>query len=123
MIPPFKLVLEGQTVLFNKNSKVVILELENIFNRAGIIFDWKHELGVRAFGVNYSILKFVEMSKSKLLINYKSVESKTEYWINYDVMRNFVNNNNCEFRTSGKIIYNIPLSLFRSKPIFSGIVI
>lgn len=118
----YRITLEGQDVTVNKQAKVIILELREVFRRAGIIFNWKDELGWQAFGVNKSILRLIELTKSKLLINFHSDKSKKEYWINYDVLRNFVENNNCEYKVSkDNIIYNIPLALFKSKPIFSGV--
>lgn len=117
------LVLEGQPIMVNKSSNVVMFELRETFNRAGIIFNWKPEFGIRAFGINRSILRWVELTKSKLLIRYKSEATQKEYWINHDALRNFVQNNNCEFKVSDtKFVYNIPLALFRSKPIFSGAI-
>lgn len=128
MDPPisnlYKTILEGQEVFVNKQAKVVILELNKIFNRAGIIFNWNPEFKTQAFGINFSILRLIELTKSKLLIKYNSNESKKEYWINYDTLRNFVENNNCEFRVAkNEIICNIPLVLFKPKPIFSGVTI
>lgn len=113
--------LEGQEVTINKDSKVVILELHEVFRRAGIIFNWKAQYGWQAFGVNRSILRLVDLTKSKLLINFHSNESKKEYWINYDTLRQFIENNKCEFKVSkNEYIINIPLVLFKPKPIFSG---
>lgn len=115
--------LEGQEVTINKDSKVVILELHEVFRRAGIIFNWKDQFGWQAFGVNRSILRLVDMTKSKLLINFHSNESKKEYWINYDTLRQFIENNKCEFKVSkNEYIINIPLVLFKPKPIFSGAI-
>jgi len=112
----YKVNLEGQEVFVNKSSKVVILELKEVFRKAGIIFKWKDELGWQAFGVNASILRLVEKTQSKLLINFHSKESKKEYWINPFELRDFVENNNCMKKINGVKIYNIPLTLFTPKP-------
>lgn len=118
----YKTKLEGQQVIINKDSKVVILELNQVFRKAGIIFNWEDKYGWQAFGVNRSILRLVDMTKSKLLINFHSNESKKEYWINYDTLRNFIEKNKCEFKVSkNEYIINIPLVLFKEKPIFSGV--
>ena len=117
----YKTKLEGQEVTINKDSKVVILELKQVFRKAGKIFEWKDEFGLHAFGVNRSILRLVDLTKSKLLINFHSDESQKEYWINYDILRQFIENNKCEFKVSNKeYIINIPVVLFKPKPIFSG---
>lgn len=114
--------LEGQEVFINKTAKVVILELNHVFRKAGIIYDWNDEYGWQAFGVNRSILRLVELTKSKLLINFHSGKSKKEYWINHDTLRNFIEHNKCEYKVSkGEYIINIPLALFKPKPIFSGV--
>jgi hypothetical protein len=112
--------LEGQKVTVNKSSKVVILELREVFRKAGVIFKWKDELGWQAFGVNTSILRLVELGKYKLLINFHSKESKKEYWIDPFTLRDFVEHYNCMKRIGGTKIFNIPLVLFKPKPIFSG---
>lgn len=116
-----KSILEGQEIIINRTSKVVILELREIFNHAGSIFEWDPKFGSQAFGVNRSILRLIELTKSKLLINYKSQETKKEYWINHDKLKQFILKNKCEFRVGkgSKLLCNIPLVLFKSKPIFS----
>ncbi len=112
--------LEGQPVTVNKSSKVVILELREVFRKAGIIFKWKDELGWQAFGLNASILRLVELGRYKLLINFHSDQSKKEYWINHDDLRKFVENTKCVKRIHGVKIFNIPLVLFKEKPTFSN---
>lgn len=117
----YRTVLEGQEIFVNKQAKVVILELKEVFRKAGIIFNWPDKYGWQAFGVNRSILRLVDLTKSKLLINFHSGESKKEYWINYDTLRSFIEQNKCEFKVSkNEYIINIPLVLFKPKPIFSG---
>lgn len=120
----YKTKLEGQEVIVNRQSKVVILELHEVFRKAGIIFEWADKYGWQAFGVNRSILRLVDLTKSKLLINFHSDQSKKEYWINYDTLRDFVEKNRCEFKVSkNEYVINIPIVLFKSKPIFSGVQI
>ena len=116
----YKCELEGQPVTVNKSSKVVILELREVFNRAGIIFNWKAELGWQAFGLNASILRLIELGQYKLLIQFHSKESKKEYWIDPYSLRDFVDHYKCMKRVKGTKIFNIPLVLFKPKPIFSG---
>ena len=117
----YKTKLEGQEITINKDSKVVILELKQVIRKAGIIYNWEDKFGWQAFGVNRSILRLVDMTKSKLLINFHSDQSRKEYWINYDTLRDFIQKNKCEFKVSkNEFIINIPLVLFKEKPIFSG---
>lgn len=114
--------MEGQEVFVNKNSKVVIIKLYHVFEKAGIKFKWKDELGWRAFGINKSVLRLVEMTKSKLLVDFYSKKTKKQYWISHDVLRSFVENNDCGYRVAkNNLIYNIPLALFKSKPVFSDV--
>ena len=112
--------LEGQKVTVNKSSKVVILELREVFRKAGIIFKWKDEFGWQAFGLNASILRLVELGRYKLLINFHSDQSKKEYWIDPYTLRDFVDHNNCMKRIHGVKIFNIPLVLFKEKPTFGN---
>lgn len=125
MDPPiqdlYKVILEGQEVIVNKNSKVVILELREVFRKAGIILNWADRYGWQAFGVNASILRLIELGRYKLLINFHSKESKKEYWIDHYILRDFVENNETVFKQKGKKIFNIPVALFKPKPIFSGV--
>ena len=108
--------LEGQKVTVNKSSKVVILELREVFRKAGIIFKWKDELGWQAFGLNVSILRLVELGQYKLLIHFHSKESKKEYWIDPYTLRDFVDHYPCMKKINGVKIFNIPLVLFKEKP-------
>ena len=112
--------LEGQPVTVNKVSRVVILELREVFNKAGIIFEWKPEYGWQAFGLNASILRLVELGRYKLLINFHSNQSKKEYWISHDELRKFVENTKCVKKINGVKIFNVPLVLFREKPTFGN---
>jgi len=116
----YKVNLEGQDVIVNKSSKVVILELREVFRRAGIIFKWKNELGWQAFGLNASILRLIELGSYKLLINFHSNESKKMYWIDPFTLRDFVDHNTCMKQINGVKIFNIPIVLFKEKPTFSG---
>lgn len=112
--------MEGQTVLINMDSKVLQTQLNNRFQFAGQIMKWSPHFSCEAFGVNRSIVNFVIGTKFKLLIRY-SMEPQREYWINYDHLHSFIKSNQCLNRVGkNKIIYNIPISLFTDKPIFSG---
>ena len=112
--------MEGQTVTINNDSKVVIMELDNMFRKAGEILQWPSVYGQTAFGINRTILNFVIGCRFKLLIRYHANSTK-EYWINYDKLRDFKKSVYCITLVShSRTIYNIPVSLFKDKPTFSG---
>ena len=118
----FSKTLEGQQFIINTHSKVLIIEIHEQFNRAGLIFNWKKEYGKKAFGINKSIINLIIKNKLKLLIHFHTKEEKKEYWINYDVIDDFIKNNNNEFKVNdSKLIHNIPCDLFHTKPNFSGV--
>lgn len=113
--------MEGQNTSFNIQSKVLITDLRETFARAGIIFNWGSNYSQDAFGINKTIIQFVIGTEAKLLIHYHTGLTKKEYWINYDTLRDFITSNNNLFRVGNdKLIHNIPLSLFKPKPSFSG---
>lgn len=113
--------LEGQQFIINTTSKVLIIVIREQFNRAGFIFNWKEEYGKKAFGINKSIVNELIENKLKLLVQYHTKEDKKEYWINYNVIENFIEKNSNEFKVSdSKLLHNIPCNLFHSKPTFSG---
>ena len=112
---------EGQSVMINTESKVLILELRQVFNYARQKLGWDMKYGDKAFGINRTIINFIIGSEYKLLIRFVQDET-AEYWINYDELRDFKMKVNCLFYVSkSKQVYNIPLSLFKSKNNFSGV--
>lgn len=121
LVPISNLKLDGQQVFFNSLSKVVIVEIQKPFMQAGNILNWDPRFGSPGFGINKSILDFVTKTKSKLLIKCQESDQK-EYWINYDSLKNFIDNNNCGYTVSGKFLFIIPWLCFKSKPYFSGTV-
>lgn len=107
--------------MINTQSKVLILELDKVFLYARQILGWDLKYGDQAFGINRTIINFVIGSKSKLLIRFIPNQDQ-EYWINYDVIQDFKKKIPCMFFVSKtKRVYNIPLSLFKVKPNFSGV--
>jgi len=122
MDPLYSKSYNNQTFHFNKSSKVVILELREKFHYAGKIFSWDDKFELEAFGINTNIIQFVLGTKAKLLINYHSSETKKEYWINYDIILKFIrsHNNIKHIPDSNVRLNNLPCSLFKEKPIFSG---
>lgn len=102
------------------DSKVVIMDLDKMFRHARQKLEWDEEYGDPAFGINRSIVNLVIGSRMKLLIRF-SPDPNSEYWINYDRLRDFKKSVYCITFVSPTVqVYNIPVSLFRSKPVFSG---
>lgn len=114
--PPQILKLEGQSFVFNPESKTVVLEITQPFMKAGELLGWKSEFGSPGLGINKSIIKFVEQSKSHLLVRVLSNSNDNQYWINHDEIKQFVRNNYSEYVVSGKTINVIPWKLFTTKP-------
>lgn len=113
---------EGQEFKINTDSHVLILELREKFHNAGRLFNWQSKYGMQAFGINQSIMKTVIDNKLKLLIHYHTRQLQTVYWINFDVLRNFIEDNNNLYVISNlKKIHNIPCDLFQTKPAFTGV--
>ena len=117
-VPPKILKLEGQEFIYNEESKTVVIEITQPFMKAGQILAWDSQFGVPGLGINKSIIKFTEQSKSKLLVKVLSNPGNKDYWINHDKIRDFIKNHNSEYSVSGKTINVIPWILFSSKPNF-----
>lgn len=109
--------LGGQEVLFNDETKVLILNIVEPFYTAGKILSWSKELGTAGFGINKEILKFVIERRLKLLIRCDRSEQK-EYWINFDGLVYFLKTANTEYFTHGMWLHLFPWKLFHSKPVF-----
>lgn len=107
--------------MINTETKVLIMELREIFRHARQKLGWAEKYGDQAFGINRTILNYVIGSKSKLLIRFIPNQDQ-EYWITFDIIRKFTKKVPCMFFVSKtKRVYNIPLSLFKIKPNFSGV--
>lgn len=112
--------MEGQIVIINTESKVLIMELEEMFRHARQKLNWPEKYADLAFGINKTIMNFVLGAEYTLLIRF-SHDSNYEYWIRSETLKDFINSENClSFVSKTVKLYNIPLSLFRSKPNFSG---
>lgn len=120
MDPLYTKTYNGQEMIFNKNSKVVIIELRKKFNYAGRIFNWGLGYSNEGFGINSNIIQFVLGTKSKLLIHYQTSETNTEYWIKWDLIQEFIKSHNHIKNIENVKIINVPVSLFQNKPAFSG---
>lgn len=119
-VPARSLKLEGQKFIYNEQTKVTVVEITQPFLKAGSIIKWDKKFGIPGLGINKSIIKFVQSSKSKLLVRVLSNSTNKEYWINHDSLKNFIKNNPSEYCISGKTINVIPWCIFYSKPNFSG---
>ena len=113
---PRTLTLEGQEFVYNEESHTVVLEITQPFMKAGELLRWKSEFGTPGLGINKSIIKFVEQSKSHMLVRVLSNSNQNQYWINHDEIKQFVRNNYSEYVVSGKTINVIPWKLFATKP-------
>lgn len=122
MDPLYFITYNGQEMIFNKNTNVVIIELREKFHYAGRIFNWDSKYEMEAFGINTKIIQFVLGTKSRLLINFNSSETKEMFWIKWNTIKDFINkNNNVKNLESNVRLNNIPVNLFVPKPFFSGV--
>ncbi len=97
------------------------MDLAEMFRHARQKLNWNEQYGDLAFGINKSIIDFVINAKMKLLVHFLP-DPNSEYWINYDTLRDFKNSVYCLSYVSKTVqVYNIPVSLFRDKPVFSGV--
>lgn len=107
-------------MIINLDSKVIMMDLAEMFRHARIKLNWDEKYGNLAFGINRTIVNLVIGAELKLLIHFLP-DLNSEYWINYDTLRDFKKSVNClSFVTKTIQVYNIPVSLFKSKPNFSG---
>ena len=120
-VPTRKLKLEGQEFLYNQESKTIILEITQLFRKAGYVLAWNYSYGIPGVGINKSIMDFVIKSKLKILIHLLENDSQTKHWVNFTKLNDFINSNTSEYLVSGKKIHVIPWSFFISKPNFSGV--
>lgn len=97
------------------------MDLAEMFRHARQKLNWNEKYGNLAFGINRSIVNLVIGAELKLLIHFLP-DLNSEYWINYDTLRDFIKSVNClSYVTKTIQVYNIPVSLFKSKPVFSGV--
>lgn len=113
--------IEGQKILFNNTSNVVIIELREVFHHAGEKLNWNEKYGKLGFGINLGIVDFVIKRKCVLLVRHKGFEN-IEYWIRYDTLKEFKKNNNFLTKIYDTYLYNIPIKLFSTKPSFLGML-
>lgn len=97
-----------------------MMDLAEMFRHAKQKLHWNEKYGDLAFGINRSIINLVIKTESKLLIRFLQ-DPNSQYWINHDMLNRFIKSVNClSYVTKTIQVYNIPVSLFKSKPNFSG---
>lgn len=116
--PTIEFELGGQPVIFNQESKVLIMNIHEPFYKAGKILSWDSSLGSPGFGINSDILKFIGERNLRLLIRCNNAPEK-EYWANADILFSFIKSNNTEYLTSGIWLRLFPWKIFHSKPVFA----
>ena len=104
--------LGGQQIVYNPNSKTVRFSILTPFMMAGHKLNWDiTKFGSVGLGINHSILKFLERTKSTLIVHIDS--DNYDCVIKYDDLSKFIKHNNNEWRTGNQFIHVIPLQLCR----------
>jgi len=107
-----KIKFEGQEIEYSLASHVVRTTIEEPFYKAGKIFGWEGR--TPGLGINDKIIKFLKKMKSVLIVHVSSANE--DYWINYPTLKNWIDNNNCQYRVRNNVIvYVIPWNLFKKK--------
>lgn len=105
--------LDGQEITYIEDKKVVRFSIHTPFEKAGHILGWNiDEFGSWGLGINHAIIKFIERSKSTLVIHIDS--AGYDCLIKYDTLIQFIKNHNNEYKAGGKkIVHVIPIKIFK----------
>ncbi len=102
------MILEGQAIQYNSMIKTAYVTINEPFYSAGKKLGWKHP--DPGLGFNHSIIDFVMKRQCHLVV--KIGISGVSYWIYYDRLKQFLENNNCDYHISGKNLKVISWKLF-----------
>ncbi len=110
--PSFVKKLEGQEFTVNPNNNSVVLEITTPFKSAGYKAGWDvSKYGSIGFGVNQSIIQFVQDRKAHLVILLSNRHNE-QHWINFDQIKQFMKNNPHIYKTHGKELIVLPWKIF-----------
>jgi len=91
--------IDGQPINFSHENKIVQIDLVEPFYSASKKLNWS--IKSPGLGINEGIINLVLKTKSTLVINILSAGVK--YWINWDHIQSFMQNNNCTWRVRGGV--------------------
>lgn len=113
---PKTFLLDGQQIIYVEDSKVVRFAIHEPFFKAGHILGWDiSRFGSVGLGINHAIIKFLERSRSKLIIHIDS--ESYDCVITYDALSKFIKNEKNWYPAGGKkFVHVIPLSLYKGYP-------
>lgn len=94
------MILEGQCIQYNPMIKTAYATIQEPFYSAGKKLGWSKP--GPGLGLNQSIIDFVMKRECHLVV--KIGISNTQYWIYYDRLKQFLENNNCDYTVSGKTL-------------------
>jgi len=107
-----KINFQGQEIQYSLSTHTVRTTIDEPFYKAGKIFGWEGK--TPGLGINEKIIKFVKKIRATLIVHVSSANE--DYWINFPTLKNFIDNNNCQYRVRNNVlVYVINWQLFRKK--------
>lgn len=88
--------LEGQRVVYNRETKIVKTTIDEPFFKASKILGWQTQSP--GLGLNFSIINFVLKTQSRLVVHVKSAGH--DYWITWDKIKQLLHSINCDYRVN-----------------------
>jgi|APSaa5957512535_1039671.scaffolds.fasta_scaffold00325_72 hypothetical protein len=106
-----QVILDTQKIVYNPQSKIAVTTIDEPFYSAGKnIPGWKWK--PQAIGLNLRVIQFVLASNFTLVIYVDKY--RHSYRITSDQLKQYIDNNNCDYKIKNTILKVIPIDLLTS---------
>ena len=103
-----QLLLEGQKVVYNPETKIAKTTIKEPFISAGKKLHW--EFTSPGIGLNLHLIEFVLKTKCTLIVFVESADH--DYWLKNDVLLQFLKDHETNYKIRNTVLKIIPWELF-----------
>jgi len=103
-------ILDGQKINYNSESKIMATTIETPFFSAGKKLGWRWQ--PQAVGLNLKVIQFLLSTKFTLVVYIEHYHHS--YFFPYDKLKDYLQNNECDYKIRDTVLKVIPIELFTS---------
>lgn len=100
--------LDGQKVNYNPESKIAATTIEKPFMSAGKKIGWRWKSP--GIGLNLKVVQFLLTTKYTLILYVEFYHSN--YFLKHDHLLEYLRNNDCDYKIRDTVLKVIPIELF-----------
>lgn len=105
-----EILLDGQKINYNSESKIAVTTIEKPFLSAGKKLGWRWQ--PQGIGLNLKVIQFLLSTKFTLVIYIEYYHHS--YFFPYTKLFDYLKNNECDYKIRDTVLKIIPIELFTS---------